>query len=363
MHILYLHHGYFPLLAGAEAMTYQVAERMQQRGHRVQIVCQSPDDRVTRLERGELSVIGVPTLDEPLLRGCLGETPDLVHVVDAVWPEYPVAGAALARAWNVPLAITPASTISTWQDVPTTLAACRAAEIVCVLTEAEREVFAAHEVERERLVVIGQGAQLVGRPDPVTFREAHSISGPMVLFLGRKARFKGYRLLLAATAEVWRTHPAARFVFVGPRWDDDCAAVFAEYADPRIIEIGLVSEQEKHSALAAADLVCLPSSADVFPLVFVEAWTCGKPVIATPFAGVDEIIRHEQDGLIIAPQPDALADAITRLLSDHDTAATMGASGAARVEQQFNWEIVTDRIEAAYRRFTPSHSRSRGAAL
>lgn len=350
MHLLYLHHGYFPLLAGAEAMTYQVAERMQQRGHTVQVICQSLDERIVQQQHGDLLVTGVPTLDEAVLRGCLCQMPDLIHVVDAVWPEYPVQGCALAQRWQIPLVITPASTISTWQDVPATLTACRAADLVYVLTEAERQVFMAHEIAAERLVVIGQGAHLIGQADPAQFRREHQIGGPMVLFLGRKAHFKGYRLLLEAAGEVWRTIPQACFVFVGPRWDDNCAAVFAAHADRRIIEIDVVSEVEKHSALAACDVLCLPSSADVFPLVFLEAWACRKPVVATPFAGVQEIIRHERDGLIVASEPSALAAAVTRLLADPDAAAMLGAAGHARVQQQFNWEIVTDRIEASYQR-------------
>jgi glycosyltransferase involved in cell wall biosynthesis len=349
MHVLYMHQGYFPMLAGAEWMALELADAMRERGHTVQLVCQSASGDVECRSVGSVPVLGVPAPEPRMLSDCLPWRPDIVHLVDAVQPAYPQAALALARAWSVPLAVTPASIISTWSDPPAVLRVCRAADAVFVLTQAEHEMFQHHGVARERMVVIGQGPHLRGTPDPSGFRRTHGITGPVILFLGRKVAFKGYKLLLDATARVWQQHPAAHFVFIGPRWDNDCEAIFAAYADRRIIEIGMVDEHEKHSALAACDLVCLPSIADVFPLVYVEAWACGKPVIAGPFPGAAEIVRHEQDGLIVDADPSAIAAGIMSLLSDDQKLHALGACGRARSREQFNWSVIAERTEEVYR--------------
>ena len=62
------------------------------------------------------------------------------------------------------------------------------------------------------------------------------------------------------------------FLFAGPCIDPKVAAVFAGCSDARIQDLAVVDERRKAEVLGACDLLCLPSTAEVFPLVFVEAW-------------------------------------------------------------------------------------------
>jgi len=348
LRIVYLHRGYFPMLAGAETMMYRIASTLCQRGHEVHIVSQSQGDDFERTVVDGMQVLRVPShgLTNPEM--WIDARPDIVHVVDAVWPTYVQAALALAHMWRVPLAVTPASIMSTWQDPEAIFNVCRQADMVFVLTAAERATFIRHGVTTERLFMTSQGYELVGEPDAVAFRRSYGMTGPIVLFLGRKVSFKGYTLLLQATHDVWQSHPETQFVFIGPRWDDDCAELFMTYADPRITEIGIVDEATKHSALMASDIVCLPTISDIFPLVYVEAWACGKPVIASRFPGVEEVVRHGEDGLIVDPDPKALATTLKHLLSQPSLRSMMGMRGLERVNAEFSWEIVADQIEAAY---------------
>ncbi len=347
MHVLYLHRGYFPALAGAEMMVRRLASAMQKRGHQVLLVSQGAGDQVVEMRIEDLTVMHVPPEKLGDLATLLPPA-ELVHVFDAVWPEYPEIGRQIAEQWGVPLAMTPASTINVWHEPERTLAVCRSADVVFVLTEAERDVFHQHGVTADRLIAVGQGPQLSGSPDPLGFRQQYGVTGPLVLFLGRKVAFKGYKVLLSASKAVWQQHPDTHFVFIGPRWDADCLETFQAFRDPRIVEIDQVDEQSKYSALAACDLLCLPTTTDVFPLVFVEAWSCGKPVITGPFPGAQEVVHAGRDGLICAAEPSALAAAIVQLLDDPALRQTMGAMGRSRVEQQFNWEVIAGWTEQSY---------------
>lgn len=347
-----VHRGYFPARAGAELMAQYLAESMRRRGHTVGLYSSEMDEESARWMRAAgVTVETLPDSPPP------GDRPDIVHAVDSVDPDYPRAALRLAREWGVPLAFTPASAPDVWKDRAAVLDVCRQADAVFVLTEAERRMLLGEGVDEAALHIIGQGAHLASGQNPRRFREAHGITGPVVLFLGRKMRSKGYALLLEAARTVWRRHPDAHFVFIGPRWDEDCEELFSRHADPRIVELGMVDEAEKADALAACDVFCLPSTVDVFPLVYVEAWTSGKPVVGSTFMGGAEVVRHGVDGLIAEPRAEAVADAVARLLDDRELAATLGAEGRARAEREFGWDVVADRIDAVYTTLTaPSGS-------
>ncbi|MER7769848.1 glycosyltransferase family 4 protein [Kitasatospora sp. NPDC096140] len=347
-HVRIVHRGYFPARAGAEAMAQNLAESLARRGHRVGLYCSSMDEESARWMTGAGVEVGVLPASAPP-----AERPDVVHAFDSVWPDYPQAALRLARDWDVPFVFTPASAAGVWQDREAVLDVARQADAVFVLTEAERRLFVEAGVDPTALHLNGQGPQLsAAEPDGAAFRARHGIDGPMVLFLGRKMRSKGYHLLLQAASKVWADHPGARFVFAGPDWDEDCAEVFAAHRDPRILDLGMVEEDEKADALAACDVFCLPSTVDVFPLVFVEAWVNGKPVVSVTFDGGEEVVRHGVDGLLCEPDPDAVAAAVVRLLADPAEAAALGAAGRTRTERELSWDAVTDRYQAVYDRLT-----------
>lgn len=155
-------------------------------------------------------------------------------------------------------------------------------------------------------------------------------------------------MLLAAMQDVWRSLPEMRFVFIGPRVDPNAGALFARHADPRLIEIGIVDETTKHSALAACTLLCLPSTADVFPMVLVEAWSCGKPAVTCEFDGARDLVRPGIDGEIVSPRPASIAKAIVRLVADPQRLTEMGAAAMERARRQFGWDMAARDVLASY---------------
>ncbi|MFI7321233.1 glycosyltransferase family 4 protein [Streptomyces venezuelae] len=354
--VRYVHRGYFPARAGAELMTQYLAASMSRLGWEAGIYSNPVDEDTAAFMRGSgVSIQPLPATPDDTDRA------DLVHAIDAFHPQDIAAGLDLARAWNVPFAVTPASAPDVWPDRETVLDGCRNADAVFALSEAERDMLRDAGVDARRLHVIGQGPHLPGTPDPDAFRRAHGVEGPMVLFLGRKMRSKGYVTLLEATEHIWRDHPGTSFVFVGPRWDDDCAEHFARYADPRVIELGMVDEDVKHSALAACDLLCVPSTVDLFPLVYVEAWACGKPVVASTFLGSAEIVAHGRDGLLVRPTPRTVADAVNRLLADPAERRAMGEHGHDKVRRELGWDAVADRVHTVYGRLTAARKQTEKA--
>lgn len=338
MRVLIVHEGYFPAIAGAEAMAWRAATGLAARGHEVAVLAAAGADG---------AVDGVDVVGSP---GDVPWVPEVVHAVDLVSAAFAGAAADLAVRTGCPLAVTPASAPEVWQDRTVGMDVCRRADVVFVLSSAEGAALAAEGVAADRLVAVGQGPQLEGTPNAGRFRAATGLEGPIVLYLGRKARFKGYQRLLAAAPAIWERHPDAGIVFAGPDWDADVADVMASCRDERVVDLGTVDGPVKHDALVACDVLCLPSVAEVFPLVFVEAWTCGRPVVSGDFAGATEVVRDGVDGVVVHPDPEPLAAAVAGLLDDDERRLAMGRAGLARARRELTWDAVTDRIEAGYRR-------------
>jgi glycosyltransferase involved in cell wall biosynthesis len=168
----------------------------------------------------------------------------------------------------------------------------------------------------------------------------------MVLFVGRRERYKGYHALRGAAPLVWTERPETRFVTIGQAaWN---AFLDRGMRDPRWIDRGIVSESEKAEAYARATIFAMPSEHETFGFTYLEAWSAGLPVIAGDIAPLREVVREGIDGLHVKNEPRAIADAILALLRDPERARRMGAVGRERVSREFSWPAVARRTEIAY---------------
>ncbi|MBI3864311.1 MAG: GT4 family glycosyltransferase PelF [Planctomycetia bacterium] len=105
-----------------------------------------------------------------------------------------------------------------------------------------------------------------------------------------------------------------------------------------------------HELLPQADLFVLSSVTEGLPMTLLEAMAAGLPIVSTDVGGISELVRHQETGLLVAPQnPEALACAILELVHDPQRSVDMGRAGRRRVEQEFDIRVVTARYEELYR--------------
>ncbi|KZM73718.1 glycosyltransferase family 4 protein [Nocardia terpenica] len=148
---------------------------------------------------------------------------------------------------------------------------------------------------RRRIAALGHGAE------PTRF-----------LYLGRVDYYKGVECLLDALAAVpdndIRLHVAGTGM-LEPR------VRAAAAKDGRIVVHGAVDGEHRRALLAEADaLVCPSTSPETFGLVVLEAFCAGLPVIASRVGALPELVRHDENGLLVAPgSPDELASALRAL--------------------------------------------------
>jgi 1,4-alpha-glucan branching enzyme len=124
------------------------------------------------------------------------------------------------------------------------------------------------------------------------------------------------------------------------------AARLARIAAPhhdRLIFTGNQPPERLFPAVAAADVVALPSRWESFSLAALESMALGRPTVVSRVGGLTEFVEHERNGLVVAPgDASALARALTRLVDDPGLQARLGAQASATAEQ-FDVTPVTRR--------------------
>jgi len=392
MNLLYTITSYHPAIGGAQTHVHELARRLTAR-HAVRVLCHWNRYRTDWLlgttllaPRRDLEYdadgvaalrFGVPLWRRPFqlpwvlgyygamdwsidrlskhmfetILGKVGEVGvDVVHNARIGREPLSFASLKLARHFDVPFLLTPFHHPRWvgWRYRPY-LRLYRMADRVICLTEAERRTLEELGVDPARLRVLGMGPNVADSADPSRLKRIEKLRGieKIVLFVGQKYRYKGVDLLLEAAPRVWRSHPKTAFVFVGPpsRWS---RRLFRRPLDARIVDLGAVDNQQKTDALAAADVLCLPSTQESFGAVFLEAWSFHKPVIGCPIPAVSEIIEHGENGLLSRPEPEELARSIVMVLDDPELGRRLGDAGHRLVRERWTWSALAARLDAIY---------------
>lgn len=195
---------------------------------------------------------------------------------------------------------------------------------------------------------------MIHQDDVAKLDALHRLRGaPVVLCVGRLVERKGFDTLVAAFAAVHRSLPQARCVIVGdgPYRAKLQQLVTRHRLDPAVILTGGLDTRALAHWYERCDVfTMLPrrlANGDVegFGLVYLEANRFGKPVVATRSGGVPEAVVDGVTGLLV-PEGDAeaAARALLRLLRDPALAHRLGIQGLERVEREFNWHAIGERV-------------------
>lgn len=242
-------------------------------------------------------------------------------------------------------------------ELPSNYWLLRRCDVAFMDSTYERDYLAARGVDPAKLIVTGAGIHLhdYAPRDLENFqgeiRAKHGLAADtrILIFVGRKADYKGLPTLVEALRLVRARHDVVLFL-VGPSldWFDSFYANLLDEDKRVVIDFGTVSHAVKVNLLHMADALVLPSPFEAFGIVFLEAWACGRPVIGTDTPAVAELI--EGGGLTFpAASSDDLAARIDTLLSDDRLAADLARQGRQKVVAKFRWPAVGATVRQAYR--------------
>jgi glycosyltransferase involved in cell wall biosynthesis len=189
--------------------------------------------------------------------------------------------------------------------------------------------------------VVGYGVDL----DLFSARTVAPSAKPLTVgFVGALSQRKGARYLLGALAALPKRE-AKLVIYTRAAIDRDLLRGF-ESVD---IEIkGGLSDAQLSADLKQCDLIALPSIAEGFGLVILEAMACGVPVLCTTSTGGADFIKHRQNGLLIAPGSAALIEQeLAWSLTHRDELFQIGQS-ARREAEKHTWAEYRRKFFAAY---------------
>ncbi len=182
-------------------------------------------------------------------------------------------------------------------------------------------------------------------------------SAASVVFSGTLTAKKGVVTLLTAWSQVLAARPDAELHLYGRDGLTRDGASMRRFlasrlgatAAQRVHFHGHVPRAEVARALQRARVAVFPSQAEAFALAPMEAMACGCPMIYSRRTSGPELVRHDEDGLLIDPDdPDAIAAAIVRLLDDPALAERLGEAGRRRVARDLAIEVLLPKNEAFY---------------
>ena len=184
-----------------------------------------------------------------------------------------------------------------------------------------------------------------GRFDPALRRPGHFAGEVNVLYAGRLTQEKGVDLLADAFLAAHARDPRLHLVLAGGGPEE--AALRRRLGDHATF-LGWLTGEDLARAYACADAFLFASVTDTFGQVILEAQASGLPVVAARAGGPASLIVDGESGLLAAPDPGALADALLGVTGSPRLAHRLRTTGLARVGER-TWDASLGRLAGGYR--------------
>lgn len=177
---------------------------------------------------------------------------------------------------------------------------------------------------------------------------------PILLFLSNLIVSKGVLVLLDACRILKEAGASFRCVFAGSASYDLSVEAFAEEVTRRglqdVVEyVGPRYGVEKERLFAESDVFVFPTRYpnESFPLVILEAMSCGLPVVSTDAGAIEDMVLDGVTGFVCHDsRPEGLADCLARLLDDQDLRRRMGSEGRRHYSLHFTRDAFENRLSA-----------------
>lgn len=200
-------------------------------------------------------------------------------------------------------------------------------------------------------------------PDASTLAPRETVRGELgindstalVVAASRLEKEKDVATLIAAMAKLKATGTDARCIIAGEGAERPVLEAQIEAINVADCVRLLGFRSDALALIRAADVLVLPSSVEGFGLVILEAMALGKPVVVTDAGGPREVVANRETGMVVPPRdPQAMADALGKILSNFELQEQMGQAGRRRYENQFRPERMARAVTDVYQRVLAS---------
>ena len=183
-------------------------------------------------------------------------------------------------------------------------------------------------------VVVGVGSDVPASPDADRFRRRFNMPRPFAIYIGRIDENKGCAELFSYFQRYAATFPRGLdLVLVG-------SAVMPVPSHPRIHHLGFLADEDKFDALAAADLLIMPSYFESLSMVALEAWALGRPVLANGRCDVLKGQCLRSNAGLFYESYEEFAETLYALESNGPLHARLGRNGREYFREHYAWPVI-----------------------
>lgn len=183
-------------------------------------------------------------------------------------------------------------------------------------------------------VVVGVGSDIPPRADAERFRRKHNLRKPFAIYVGRIDENKGCKELFDFFLRYAMTFPRGLdLVLIG-------SAIMAIPQHPRIHHLGFLPDEDKFDAIAASDLLIMPSYFESLSMVALEAWALGRPVLANGRCDVLKGQCIRSGAGLYYERYEEFAETLYALESNGPLHARLGRNGRDYFTEHYTWPVI-----------------------
>lgn len=220
----------------------------------------------------------------------------------------------------------------------------RHASIIHVTSAIERSDAIRFGLEPNKISIIPNGVDI-----PSECPRQSLVETPYILFLGRLSWKKRIDKLLSI---LYYLPTSIRLVVAGPAEHDTYSRLYKKAVKlhilDRVLFVPFVSGEQKHSLLANAKILVLPSAHENFGNVILEAWALSTPVAVTSTVGLADYVSQYRAGIILNGNIVCMAKQLNHVLYNDPLRLEMGQNGYKLASTRFTWPSVVNKTSQLY---------------
>ena len=344
---------------GGQNQVLLTARGLAARGHEVVVVAH-PDGELRKRLAGDVEVVPLAPRNEVdlpaawrLARLIRERQPEVVHAHDPHGVAAAATAISLGAGVRRPSLVAArrvdfhlkANSFSRWKY--------RQVDRFVASSDAIRTMLVGDGVSLDRVITVREGVDIarVEATHPANLREeywfpTHSL---VVGNIAALVPHKGQKYFVEAAAIVVRSVPHARFLILGegelrPALEHQVKGL---HLGQHLVLAGF--RTDVLAQLKALDLFVMSSVTEGLGTSLLDAMAAARPIVGTTAGGIPEVVAHGETGLLVPPRdPQALADAILRLLRDEPGRRRMGEAGLERAHAMFSADRMVEETLKVY---------------